>query len=132
MTFDELMDKYLPLIERAASVQDNATSFDLALAALALSVRGDLQGALEGENLDKGAMMAAKELVSRFTLPEGSGAGFEGSFGSYSEVETLNPIDATIEAPVLVVEVRQPGTNTLVTQKGGKLVYRELEGELVK
>lgn len=132
MTFDELMGKYLPLIERAVAVQDSPSSYEIALAALAIALRGDLQGALEGENLDKGAMMAAKELVSRFTLPEGSGAGFEGSFGSYSEADTLNPIDATIEAPVLVVEVRQPGNSTLVLQKDGKLVYKELEGELVK
>lgn len=128
MTFDELMEKYMPLIERAAAAHENSPgTANLALAPLVLALKGDLQNALQGEDLDKGALMAANELVSRFLLPEGSGAGFEGQFGGFSEADALNPIDATIEAPVLVVEFLQPGFNTVVSQKNGKLVYKQLD-----
>lgn len=130
MTFDELMVKYLPLIE-AASVDDLGPALlelkpetDTRFKRLVVALEGDLANDLEGPNLRKGALMAAKELVNRFQLPEGNGAAWEGGFGSYSEADNLNPIDATIEAPVLVVSFGEPPPGTKILQtKTGELKF---------
>jgi hypothetical protein len=109
MTFDELMEKYLPLIEEAAA--DQATGdrgFDHLVAAVKEDLRPFLSDAVpvvsEKEiamsDLEKGARMAAKELLSRFTFPEGGGAAHEGQLGgSWSEADSLDPAQAEEPAP---------------------------------
>jgi hypothetical protein len=111
MTFDELMDKYLPLIENA-SVDDLGQALlelkpedDTRFKRLVVALEQDLAGSLEGPNLRKGAIMAAKELINRLQFPEGGGATGEGAFAGpcYSEVDGLDPNEAAEPAPPPVV-----------------------------
>lgn len=114
MTFDELMDKYQPLIHAAAYYDDlgpvnmeldpNAVS-EGSFYRLVTSLEKDLSGSLEGANLRKGAVMAAKELISMHLHPEGGGAAGEGAFAGpcYSEVDGLDPNEAAEPAPPPVV-----------------------------
>jgi len=107
MTFDELMVKYQPLID-AASVDDLGPALielkpdtDTRFKRLVVALEEDLAGVLEGPSLRKGAVMAAKELISMRLYPEGHGATLEGAIrgSSYSEVDGLDPAEAAEPAP---------------------------------
>ena len=114
MTFDELMEKYQPLIHAAAyydglgpvnmELDPNAVS-EGSFYRLVTSLEKDLSGSLEGANLRRGAVMAAKELISMHLHPEGGGAAGEGAFAGpcYSEVDNLDPTEAAEPAPPPVV-----------------------------
>lgn len=114
MTFDELMAEYFPLIENASRQPLAIAAFELKpdepshFRTLVLALEKDLAEALEGDNLRKGAIMAAKELISRFTLPSGHGATHEDFGGSYSEVDNLDPEEALVEAPSAEATISQP------------------------
>ena len=110
MTFDELMDKYEPLIHAAAYYDDlgpaqmaldPSVTNEGSFSKLVVALEKDLAGPLEGPNLRKGAIMAAKELISMLLHPEGGGAAGEGAFSGecYSEVDGLDPVEAAEPAP---------------------------------
>lgn len=96
MTFDDLMNKYRDAVEDAAT---NGERPNHSMDALVSALEEELKGAFSGDMLKKAAAMTAKELVSRYELPEGTGAAYEGGFGTYSEAENLDPNWVNVPAP---------------------------------
>lgn len=76
MTFQELMDKYKTLIEGAAYETDGLRTPKTEL--LEKALEAELAPFLPEEKLKVAARMAAKDLVSRYQIPESFGATFEG------------------------------------------------------
>lgn len=110
MTFQDLLKMHENLVEKA-SVEPYTTDTEEgpAFQELVEAVSKTLSNELQGTVLEKGARMAAYELISLFTLPEGHGAALDmGSYGGWSETDFLDPTEAEVEAPSLEIEIRKP------------------------
>jgi hypothetical protein len=110
VTFEELMQKYLSLIQNVAAASGNPEVYESELAILALNVKPALRDSIPEENLDRGSMMAAIELVSRYLHPEGESMdGYEGGFNDNADIMA----GADEEAPSVKVEVNRPGSEEM-------------------
>lgn len=111
MTFDELMNAHAGLISKAAQ-------FDFEHSKAAIEAKRELSEALktgflnnlfEGEKLDKAASVLTDELISRYRIPNGSGAGNEDGFGSgfsdhgdidqYADQDPPEPVSVSVRMP---------------------------------
>ena len=132
MTFDELMDKYTPLIAGAVTTfgVTGERDFDHLVEAL----MEDLRPALgDGENLQKGAEMAAHELMNRYE--DKYNLSFPDLGGGFSSLADHPDTDygADEPAPSIQVSIRQPDLeemeakmreNGQAVQKAAQALYK--------
>lgn len=110
MTFEELTKNYLSLIQNVDAAEGNPEVYESQLAILALNMKPALRGTIPDEDLDRGAMMAAIELVSRYRHPEG----WQDGYGFNNDNPDIMA-GADEEATTVVVEILQPDADTLKT-----------------